>query len=69
LDSKKQKTTNKIIKILENISSNPYKSLGKPEALKHDLTGFWSRRINEKHRIVYQVKQDNCIVIQCKNHY
>jgi len=64
-----KKIATKIIKILESIERNPYAGLGKPEALKNNLTGFWSRRIDEKHRIVYKIKQDNCIVIQCKNHY
>ena len=47
----------------------PFDGIGKPEALKGNLSGFWSRRINEEHRIVYAVADDAVIIISCKGHY
>jgi toxin YoeB len=47
------KIQNRIIQLLESIKENPYTGLGKPEALKHNWTGYWSRRINKEHRLIY----------------
>ena len=49
---------NKILRLLDDISSHPYIGIGKPEALKYSLSGYWSRRINSEHRIVYRVLED-----------
>ena len=49
---------NKIVRLLEDMSSHPYIGIGKPEALKYSLSGYWSRRINTEHRIVYRVLED-----------
>ena len=49
---------NKIVRLLEDMSSHPYIGIGKPEALKYSLSGYWSRRINSEHRIVYRVLED-----------
>ena len=48
---------------------HPFEGLGKPEALKGDLAGYWSRRIGQKHRFIYKVKEDRIIVISCYGHY
>ena len=68
-----QQNDKKILKrintLIREISRKPYSGIGKPEALKHNLSGYWSRRINEIHRLVYQVKGDTIIVIQCRYHY
>jgi toxin YoeB len=48
---------------------NPYEGIGKPEALKHQMTGFWSRRINLEHRLVYKVKDNEIRIETLKNHY
>ena len=64
--------TEKIRDMIKDISRNPYKGLGKPEPLKGNLSGWWSRRINDEHRLVYQVtgKEKKTIVInQCRFHY
>ena len=50
------KTAEKIKRLLENIMETPYAGLGKPEPLKHGLSGFWSRRIDREHRLVYKVE-------------
>lgn len=55
--------------LLESIAYSPFSGIGKPEALKHQLSGFWSRRINDEHRLVYTIKDDKVIVVQCRFHY
>lgn len=64
-----KKITKKINELLKDILRHPYEGIGKPEALKNNLSGFWSRRINDKHRIVYRIIDDQCQIIQCKGHY
>ncbi len=61
----------RIERIFEELSLNPYQGIGKPEALKHILAGYWSRRIDDKKRIIYQVDNENIIVIiiAAKGHY
>ncbi|MFK7974109.1 MAG: Txe/YoeB family addiction module toxin [Rickettsiaceae bacterium] len=64
-----KKIANKINALLHNMMREPFTGLGKPEPLKHNLTGFWSRRINNEHRIVYTVEKDTLYILQCKYHY
>jgi len=59
----------KIRKLVEAITQSPYEGIGKPEPLKYNLTGCWSRRINKEHRIVYEVFDDKIIVHSLKGHY
>ncbi|TLV00688.1 Txe/YoeB family addiction module toxin [Dyadobacter luticola] len=59
----------KIRNLLEFVLSTPYTGIGKPEPLKHHLSGYWSRRITDEHRLVYAVKSDKIIVVQCRFHY
>ena len=59
----------KIRKLIETITQSPFEGIGKPEALKYNLTGCWSRRINKEHRIVYEVFDDKIIVHSLKGHY
>lgn len=59
----------RITKILASISKTPWTGIGKPEPLKHELSGYWSRRINEEHRIVYTVSNDKIKVISLRFHY
>lgn len=61
--------TARIIRLLESISATPFSGMGKPEPLKHKLSGCWSRRINHEHRIVYAVEGDTIQVISCRYHY
>ena len=49
---------NKIVRLLEDMAAHPYIGIGKPEALKYSLSGYWSRRINSEHRVVYRVLED-----------
>ncbi|MBC7411512.1 MAG: Txe/YoeB family addiction module toxin [Bacteroidia bacterium] len=59
----------KITQLLDDIILSPYKGLGKPEALKHQLTGSWSRRINTEDRIVYKLADNTIFVNSIKGHY
>ena len=63
------KLLKRIIELLEDIEKSPFHGIGKPEPLKHELKGYWSRRINDEHRLVYQVTSDEIIVINCRYHY
>ena len=68
-----QKTDKAIVKrintLIKDIQRNPFEGIGKPEPLKHALSGFWSRRINDEHRIVYKVTEDNILIAQLRYHY
>lgn len=55
--------------LLKDIQRQPYDGIGKPEALKGNLSGFWSRRVDEEHRLVYRTVGDVCEIAQCKGHY
>ncbi|MEM8523097.1 MAG: Txe/YoeB family addiction module toxin [Bacteroidota bacterium] len=64
----------KIKDLLKTIKQNPFKGLGKPEPLRHNLKGYWSRRINHEHRLVYKVfgkkgVDQKCYILQCRFHY
>ena len=59
----------KINELLKEISRNPFSGIGKPEPLKYKYKGFWSRRINEEHRLIYQVKENEIYIAKCRYHY
>jgi toxin YoeB len=60
---------NRITKLIASISIDPFSGIGKPEPLKHELNGYWSRRINDEHRIVYTVRNNRVKVISLRYHY
>ena len=64
-----KKTLRRINKLLTEITRSPFEGIGKPEALKETLSGFWSRRIDESHRLVYAVDETRITVISCRYHY
>ena len=64
-----RKVFNKINKLLKSIQRTPYEGQGNPEALKHEFSGYWSRRITNEHRLVYKVDNENVYIAQCKGHY
>ncbi len=59
----------RIKKLLVNIMETPFSGSGKPEPLLYELSGYWSRRIDREHRLVYRIDGDNLIVISCRYHY
>lgn len=59
----------KILDLIANCLDTPFEGLGKPEALKYNLTGYWSRRIDEGNRLVYCVTEGNIEIYSCKGHY
>lgn len=68
-----QKTDKKMLKrineIIKDIVRNPFNGIGSPEPLKHNWTGYWSRRIDKEHRLVYKVTEAAIIIAQCRYHY
>lgn len=64
-----KKTLKRINQLLRDIERNGYSGIGKPEPLKGDLTGYWSRRIDDVNRIVYKLNNGVIEILQCKSHY
>ncbi|GAB1446574.1 MAG: Txe/YoeB family addiction module toxin [Cyclobacteriaceae bacterium] len=64
-----KKILNRINELLKDISRNSFSGIGKPEPLKHKYSGFWSRRINHEHRLIYQVRGDEILIAKCRFHY
>ncbi|MDA3902861.1 MAG: Txe/YoeB family addiction module toxin [Desulfuromusa sp.] len=58
-----------MIRAIQDIQRLPFSGIGKPEPLKHGLSGYWSRRINDEHRIVYKVEDDSVFIAQARYHY
>ena len=59
----------KIMKLIQEIQRDPFSGLGKPEPLKHELSGCWSRRITQEHRLIYEVKNEKIRILACRYHY
>jgi len=64
-----KKMTRRINAIIKDILRDPFDGTGKAEPLKHNLAGWWSRRIDDKNRILYRVENDAVIIAQCRGHY
>ncbi len=65
-DRKQLKRVNELIKAIQR---TPFEGIGKPESLRFDLSGCWSRRISEEHRLIYRIEQDELHVLACRYHY
>jgi toxin YoeB len=59
----------RITKLIESIQVSPFKGIGKPEPLKYNLTGLWSRRINKEHRLIYEMLNEEIVIYSLKGHY
>jgi toxin YoeB len=59
----------KIIDLIEAVMKSPFEGIGKPEPLRFELAGCWSRRIDQEHRLVYKVERDDLIILACRYHY
>ncbi len=64
-----KKTLKRINNLLKDIDRNAFDGIGKPEPLKQNLQGYWSRRIDDTNRIVYKIENDTVIIASCKGHY
>lgn len=64
-----KKTLKRINSLIQDIERNPFEGIGKPEPLKYDLSGCWSRRIDDTNRIVYRINNDILEILQCRTHY
>jgi len=64
-----KKVCKKIKDLIDDIERDPFQGIGKPEPLKHQLAGFWSRRITDEHRLIYRVREQSIEIISCKYHY
>jgi len=59
----------RIIRLIRDVQREPFSGTGKPEPLKHELKSCWSRRIDQEHRLVYEVQQDKIRILACRYHY
>lgn len=64
-----KKTLKKINLLIKDAQKTPFEGLGKPEPLKHHLSGWWSRRIDLEHRLIYKLEANSIIIMQCRYHY
>ena len=64
-----RKTLKRINELITEAQRDPFNGFGKPEALKHSLSGFWSRRLDETHRLVYEATEEDLVIISCRYHY
>ena len=64
-----KKTLNRINKLIADVKRSPFEGIGKPEPLKENLSGFWSRRIDESNRLVYVVEESSITILSCRYHY
>ena len=64
-----RKIFGKLVKLIKNIQRDSFDGLGKPEPLRHDKSGLWSRHITEEHRLVYKIENDTIIIKSCNGHY
>lgn len=69
LHSGQKNVVKKIEALLSEIKNSPFEGIGKPEALKHEFSGMWSRRVNKEHRILYEVIEDVTFIYSVKGHY
>jgi toxin YoeB len=64
-----KKILKRVNTLIQEIQRSPFSGIGKPEPLKHGLSGYWSRRINDEHRIVYKIVDDSIVIAQVRYHY
>ena len=64
-----KKTLRRINQLIEDIERGPFEGLGKPEPLRNNLSGLWSRRIDSKNRLIYEISGENLKIYSCKDHY
>ena len=68
-ESTDKKIFKRIKELIKDITRNSFEGIGKPEPLKHELSGYWSSRINDEHRLVYKISDNTIYILSCKEHY
>jgi toxin YoeB len=63
------KIFSRLVRLISETAKDPFGGIGKPEPLKHQLKGYWSRRITDEHRLVYKITEDSIIIASCRYHY
>ena len=66
---KNRKKALRIVELIKDVQKNTFRGIGKPEPLKHEFSGCWSRRIDQEHRLVYEVKKNKIRILACRYHY
>jgi len=66
---KEPKLFERLVRLINETARNPFTGIGKPEPLRHQLKGWWSRRINDEHRLVYRVTEETIVIAACRMHY
>lgn len=69
VQEKDRKLLRRVNALIKDVLRGPFEGIGKPEPLKSDLTGYWSRRINSEHRLIYGVSDTEVVIISCRYHY
>ena len=64
-----RKVAARIARLIEECLRDPFRGIGNPEPLRHELGGYWSRRITKEHRLVYKIENGLCVIVQCRYHY
>ncbi len=64
-----RKVLKRINSLIKSIMREPFEGIGEPEALRYNWSGYWSRRITKKHRLIYKVQDNSILIIQCRFHY
>ncbi len=59
----------RILELIKDMQKHPFEGIGKPEALKYNLQGYYSRRINQEHRLIYKIEVNDLVIISCRYHY
>jgi toxin YoeB len=67
--AKEPKLFERLVRLINETARNPFTGIGKPEPLRHQLKGWWSRRINDEHRLVYRVTEEAIVITACRMHY
>jgi toxin YoeB len=67
--AKEPKLFERLVRLINETARNPFTGIGKPEPLRHQLKGWWSRRINDEHRLVYRVTEESIVIAACRMHY
>lgn len=69
MSTKEPKLFERLVRLINESARDPFTGIGKPEPLRHELKGWWSRRLNDEHRLVYRVTEETIVIAACRLHY